>query len=144
MRQSFRAEAAAPGLARRAAAEFAAGEGADADTLAAVALCVSEAVTNAVLHAYRERVLPGAVELEACRPNGYLCLGRHVRRCRDESPTVSREPIARARAAASRAVHARAEVLRDGAPHSDRAVKLEDEDADADPGPGWADLGREQ
>jgi anti-sigma regulatory factor (Ser/Thr protein kinase) len=74
MKQSFPAAPPAPGLARRAAAEFAAGEGADKDTLAAIALCVSEAVTNAVLHAYRDSDEPGAVEVEACRPNGFLCL----------------------------------------------------------------------
>ena len=74
MKQSFPAEARAAALARRAAAEFAAGEGADEETLAAIALCVSEAVTNAVLHAYREREQPGPVEVEAYRPNGYLCL----------------------------------------------------------------------
>jgi anti-sigma regulatory factor (Ser/Thr protein kinase) len=74
MKQTFPAEAPAAGQARRAAAEFAAGEGADADTLAAIALCVSEAVTNAVVHAYRDQPHPGAVEIEACRPNGYLCL----------------------------------------------------------------------
>ena len=74
MKQTFPAEAPAPGQARRAAAEFAAGEGADAGTLAAIALCVSEAVTNAVVHAYRDQAQPGAVEIEARRPNGYLCL----------------------------------------------------------------------
>lgn len=74
MKQTFPAEAPAAGQARRAAAEFAAGEGADADTLAAIALCVSEAVTNVVVHAYRDQPQPGAVEIEACRPNGYLCL----------------------------------------------------------------------
>lgn len=74
MRRSFPAEAPAPGLARRAASEFARGEGVDADTLAAIALCVSEAVTNVVMHAYREGGGSGAVEVEAHRPNGYLCL----------------------------------------------------------------------
>ena len=74
MKQTFPAEPPAPGQARRAAAEFAAREGADADTLAAIALCVSEAVTNAVVHAYRDQAEPGAVEIEARRPNGYLCL----------------------------------------------------------------------
>jgi anti-sigma regulatory factor (Ser/Thr protein kinase) len=77
MKQSFPAEAPAPGQARRATAAFAAGEGADPDTLAAIALCVSEAVTNAVVHAYRDEDEPGAVEVEARRSNGYLCL--HVR-----------------------------------------------------------------
>ena len=74
MKRSFPAGPPAPGLARRAAAEFAAGEGADEKTLAAIALCVSEAVTNAVLHAYREADEPGEVEVEAHRPNGFLCL----------------------------------------------------------------------
>jgi anti-sigma regulatory factor (Ser/Thr protein kinase) len=74
MKRSFPAGPPAPRLARKAAAEFAAGEGADEETLAAIALCVSEAVTNAVLHAYRETDEPGAVEIEACRPNGFLCL----------------------------------------------------------------------
>jgi len=74
MKQTFKAEPRAPGQARRAAAEFAAGEGADAETLAAITLCVSEAVTNAVVHAYRDQAEPGAVEIEAHRPNGYLCL----------------------------------------------------------------------
>ncbi len=73
MKETFTAEVAAPALARRAAAEFAAGEGADPDTLASIKLCVSEAVTNAVLHAYRDGDGPGAVELEARRPNGCLC-----------------------------------------------------------------------
>ena len=81
MKQTFPAEAPAPGQARRAAAEFAAGEGADADTLAAIALCVSEAVTNAVVHAYRDQAQPGAVEIEARRPNGYLCLYVRDRGC---------------------------------------------------------------
>jgi serine/threonine-protein kinase RsbW len=74
MRWTFTAEAPAPGKARAAARAFAAESGADADTLAAVALCVSEAVSNAVVHAYRESERPGSVELEVKRPNGYLCL----------------------------------------------------------------------
>jgi anti-sigma regulatory factor (Ser/Thr protein kinase) len=77
MKETFPAEAPTPGQARRAVGEFAAREGADADTLAAVRLCVTEAVTNAVQHAYREDDEPGAIEVEARRPNGYLCL--HVR-----------------------------------------------------------------
>src|SRR4051812_20542595 len=81
MKETFPAEAPAPGLARRAAGEFAAGEGADADTLAAVQLCVSEAVSNAVQHAYREQEEPGPIEVEAHRPNGYLCLYVRDRGC---------------------------------------------------------------
>jgi anti-sigma regulatory factor (Ser/Thr protein kinase) len=74
MRETFPAEPPAPGRARRAASAFAAREGADAETLAAIELCISEAVTNAVVHAYRDRDRPGTVEVEARRPNGYLCL----------------------------------------------------------------------
>lgn len=74
MRWTFTAEAPAPGQARAAARAYAAESGADADTLAAVALCVSEAVSNAVVHAYRNSERPGSVELELRRPNGYLCL----------------------------------------------------------------------
>jgi serine/threonine-protein kinase RsbW len=74
MRWTFAAEAPAPSQARAAARAFAAQEGADADTLAAIALCVSEAVSNAVIHAYRKSERPGAIEVEVKRPNGYLCL----------------------------------------------------------------------
>jgi anti-sigma regulatory factor (Ser/Thr protein kinase) len=74
IKESFPAEALAPGLARKAARDFAARQGADPDTLAAIALCVSEAVTNVVIHAYRDSDRSGAVEVEARRPNGYLCL----------------------------------------------------------------------
>ena len=74
MQWTFAAEAPAAGKARAAARAFATEEGADADTLAAIALCVSEAVSNAVIHAYRERDRPGAIEVEAWRPDGYLCL----------------------------------------------------------------------
>ena len=74
MRWTFPAEAPAPSQARAAARAFAAENGADADTLAAIALCVSEAVSNAVVHAYRESDRPGAIEVEVRRPNGYLCL----------------------------------------------------------------------
>jgi anti-sigma regulatory factor (Ser/Thr protein kinase) len=48
--------------------------GADPETRAAIALCVSEAVTNAIVHAYRHSDAPGVVEVEAHRPNGYLCI----------------------------------------------------------------------
>jgi serine/threonine-protein kinase RsbW len=74
VRWTFTAEPRAPSQARAAARAFAAESGADADTLAAVALCVSEAVSNVVVHAYRKSERPGSVEVEAKRPNGYLCL----------------------------------------------------------------------
>ena len=63
---------------------FAAEQGADADTLAAVELCVSEAVSNAVVHAYRKLGGRGPVEVEARRPDGYLCVyvrDQRLRRC---------------------------------------------------------------
>ena len=64
----------APGRARRLTGAFAAAQGADPKTLAAVALCVSEAVTNAVVHAYRDSDEPGVVVVEMYKPDGYLCL----------------------------------------------------------------------
>jgi anti-sigma regulatory factor (Ser/Thr protein kinase) len=79
-----------PHKAREAVRAFAADQGADADTLAAVELCVSEAVNNAVLHAYRRLGRRGPVEVEARRPEGYLCVyvrdhGSGLRR-RPDSP----------------------------------------------------------
>jgi serine/threonine-protein kinase RsbW/stage II sporulation protein AB (anti-sigma F factor) len=81
MKETFPAEAPTAALARQAAGDFAAGEGVDADTLAAVRLCVSEAVSNAVQHAYRDQDEPGPIEIRACRPNGYLCLYVRDRGC---------------------------------------------------------------
>jgi serine/threonine-protein kinase RsbW len=54
-----------PARARQAARRFAEAHDADGDTVAAVALCISEAVSNAVLHAYRDRDDPGAIEMTA-------------------------------------------------------------------------------
>jgi|SRR5215210_696355 len=71
---TFPAALEAPGVARRLARSFAAKHGADGATLAAIALCVSEAVANVVVHAYRESKQPGDVEIEARRPDGYLCV----------------------------------------------------------------------
>jgi serine/threonine-protein kinase RsbW len=51
--------------ARAAAVEFAAAAGAGPAAVAAIKLAVSEAVTNAVLHAYRGREAPGPVALTA-------------------------------------------------------------------------------
>jgi len=36
--------------------------------------CVSEAVTNAVVHAYRDYPDAGDIELEARKSDGYLCI----------------------------------------------------------------------
>jgi anti-sigma regulatory factor (Ser/Thr protein kinase) len=61
--------------------------GADAST---IVLCVNEAVSNAITHAYRDAERPGAVELEARRPAGDLCLSVRDRGCgmepRGDSP----------------------------------------------------------
>lgn len=64
----------APGCARRLTGAYAAAHGADAETLAAITLCVTEAVTNAVVHAYRDADEPGVVMVEMQKPDGYLCL----------------------------------------------------------------------
>jgi serine/threonine-protein kinase RsbW len=91
MRWTFAAEdPATPAHAREAVRAFAVDHGADADTLAAIELCVSEAVSNAVLHAYRKLGRRGPVEVEARRPDGFLCVyvrdrGSGLRR-RDDSP----------------------------------------------------------
>jgi serine/threonine-protein kinase RsbW len=75
MRWRFTVEdPATPARAREAVRAFAADQGADADTLAAVELCVSEAVNNAVLHAYRKLGRRGPIEVEVRRPDGYLCV----------------------------------------------------------------------
>jgi anti-sigma regulatory factor (Ser/Thr protein kinase) len=83
-------DAETPHRARAAVRAFAADQGADVHTLAAVELCVSEAVSNAVVHAYRKLGGRGPVEVEARRPEGYLCIyvrdrGSGVRR-RSDSP----------------------------------------------------------
>jgi serine/threonine-protein kinase RsbW len=71
---TFAAGPEAPGLARRLTGAYAARHGVDADTRAAIALCVSEAVTNVVLHAYRDADEPQAVEVEVQKPDDFLCL----------------------------------------------------------------------
>jgi anti-sigma regulatory factor (Ser/Thr protein kinase) len=58
--------------ARRATRGVAERYGADEAVVAAVALCVSEAFSNAILHAYRGR--HGEIEIEAYKPDGYLCI----------------------------------------------------------------------
>jgi anti-sigma regulatory factor (Ser/Thr protein kinase) len=59
------AVAASVSEARAAVADFAQAAGASTDALAAVSLAVSEAVTNAVLHAYLDHETPGTVEVRA-------------------------------------------------------------------------------
>ena len=70
----FPAARQSPRDARAVARDYAARHGADPETLNAVALCVSEAVSNVVVHAYRNQTAPGEVELEARAPAGSLCL----------------------------------------------------------------------
>jgi len=62
---SFPALARSVGEARRVTRRWAAAHGADAEIEDAIALCVSEAFTNAVVHAFRDRPRPGTVEIEA-------------------------------------------------------------------------------
>jgi anti-sigma regulatory factor (Ser/Thr protein kinase) len=64
-RWSFEATPRAPGEGRQAIGELAASAGATARTLGSIAVCVSEAITNVVVHAYRYDDRPGHVELEA-------------------------------------------------------------------------------
>jgi serine/threonine-protein kinase RsbW len=61
-----------PALARRALRTFALQQGAPAELQAAVALAVSEAVTNVVVHAYRDAPEPGSVEVGAALVAGEL------------------------------------------------------------------------
>jgi anti-sigma regulatory factor (Ser/Thr protein kinase) len=80
----------APAHAREAVRAYAAERGADSEMLAAIGLCVSEAVSNAVQHAYRNLGHRGPVEVEARSPEGYLCVyvrdhGSGMRR-RPDSP----------------------------------------------------------
>jgi anti-sigma regulatory factor (Ser/Thr protein kinase) len=74
LRWSFPAAPESVADARRAARMAASRYGVDAGTTDAIALCVSEAVTNAVLHAYRDQAEPGGIEIEARKPNGFLCI----------------------------------------------------------------------
>jgi anti-sigma regulatory factor (Ser/Thr protein kinase) len=61
------AVAASVAEARNAVTAFAEAAGATGDALAAVSLAVSEAVTNAVLHAYLDRDEPGPIRVRARR-----------------------------------------------------------------------------
>ena len=73
-RWRFRAAPEAVGAARRATRELARHYDVDDALLTSIVLCVSEAVTNAVVHAYRDDPDPGHIEIEARRPDGYLCI----------------------------------------------------------------------
>jgi serine/threonine-protein kinase RsbW len=73
-RWSYEATRSAPGEGRRAVGEFAASAGATARALGAIAVCVSEAMTNVVVHAYRHEGRPGRVEVEAELEGDALCV----------------------------------------------------------------------
>jgi anti-sigma regulatory factor (Ser/Thr protein kinase) len=60
--------------AREVARTLALRHHADPPVHEAMALCVSEAVTNSVVHAYRHRSEPGTVELAATRLTDAICL----------------------------------------------------------------------
>jgi serine/threonine-protein kinase RsbW len=64
-RWSFEATTRAPGEGRQAIREFAASARPTDRALNSIAVCVSEAITNAVMHAYRNMASPGRVDLEA-------------------------------------------------------------------------------
>jgi serine/threonine-protein kinase RsbW len=89
-RWTFAATPLAVGEARSAAREAARFAGADRTLLASVALCVTEAMTNAVLHAYRDAAQVGEVEVELSAEDGRLdiCVRDHGSglRSRDDSP----------------------------------------------------------
>ena len=73
-RWSYEATRRAPGDGRRAVGEFAAAAGATARALGAIAVCVSEAMTNVVVHAYRHLDRPGRVDVEAVLEGDVLCV----------------------------------------------------------------------
>jgi serine/threonine-protein kinase RsbW len=64
-RWSFEATRRAPGEGRQAIREFAAPAQPTARALGAIEVCVSEAVTNVVMHAYRDMASPGSIDMEA-------------------------------------------------------------------------------
>jgi serine/threonine-protein kinase RsbW/stage II sporulation protein AB (anti-sigma F factor) len=72
--RTWPAVAASVGEIRTAVAEFAAAAGAGDTAIAAVKLAVSEAATNAVLHAYVEHAGPGDVHVTAEHRPGAMCV----------------------------------------------------------------------
>jgi len=89
-RWAFRAIPQAATEARRATRQLAERTGADPSALSPIALCVTEAVNNVVMHAYRHEREPGHVEVEARRPMGRLYVSVRDRGCglaaRGDSP----------------------------------------------------------
>lgn len=64
----------APALARQRVREVAVRHGAEEALQRDIALCVSEAVTNAILHAYRDAPEAGPIEIETVRNQDSLCI----------------------------------------------------------------------
>jgi serine/threonine-protein kinase RsbW len=64
-RWSFEATPHAPSRGRQAIREFALAAEATARALDSISLCVSEAITNVVIHAYRDMSPAGKIEMEA-------------------------------------------------------------------------------
>jgi serine/threonine-protein kinase RsbW len=62
------------GLLRRAIAEFARSQGADDDVVMAMQLASSEAMSNAVMHAFVDRPAPGTLTVCAVREGDALCV----------------------------------------------------------------------
>jgi serine/threonine-protein kinase RsbW/stage II sporulation protein AB (anti-sigma F factor) len=60
--------------ARRAVVDWAQRHVEDRAVLSDIALAVTEAATNVVLHAYRDRDVPGAMIIEAERVDDHVCL----------------------------------------------------------------------
>ena len=60
--------------ARRAVIDWAQGHVEDRAVLSDIALAITEAATNVVLHAYRDTREPGTVTIEAERVDDHVCL----------------------------------------------------------------------
>jgi serine/threonine-protein kinase RsbW len=64
-RWSFDATSESPGKGRRAIREFTLPARPTEHALGSIAVCVSEAITNAVVHAYRDMPFPGQIDMAA-------------------------------------------------------------------------------
>jgi serine/threonine-protein kinase RsbW len=62
------------GQLRRAVAEFVRSEGADEDVVLSVQLASSEALSNAVMHAFVDRPAPGTLTVCAARDGDAICV----------------------------------------------------------------------
>ena len=60
--------------ARRAVVDWAQKHVEDRAILSDIALAITEATTNVVLHAYRDRPIPGSINIKAERLDDHLCL----------------------------------------------------------------------